>query len=108
MIILVAIVAIVALINSLRMVKDGKFLPNFLLSWKWLPRFMRSLEPYDEICQICSRRKETGILKSLKDCTHQFKTFLGDSEKLDDSLGVQNKAYEDASVNTISVEVTDL
>ena len=106
MIVIVSIVAIVALINSLRMVKNGKFLPNFLLSWKWLPRFMRSLEPYDKICQIFTRKKETGILQLLNACAHEFKTFLVFPEKLDD--GVQNKAYEDASVNTFSVEVTNL
>ena len=45
----------------------------------------------------------TGLLKNY------FMGKIGyNSENFDDTLGVQNKAYEDASVNTISVEVTNL
>ena len=39
--------AFVAIINSIRDCKPGR-LPGPLASWKWLPSWFRSLDPYDK------------------------------------------------------------
>lgn len=46
----------VVCINSLR--KFPRFLPRFFHTWNWLPKWMRSLEPYDNMfvkCSCCRR-----------------------------------------------------
>jgi len=51
------IMIFIATINTIREKKPG-CLPPFLRSWKWLPKFMRSLEPYDRyICSVCFKNK---------------------------------------------------
>ena len=50
---------VVAVINQIRRCKPG-ILPEFLKSWKWLPIWCRSLEPYDRnICnaKLCCEKK---------------------------------------------------
>jgi len=50
---LLVILIFVGIINGLRKTRFNNRLPEKLKSWKWLPRPMRSLEPYDSL--ICSR-----------------------------------------------------
>lgn len=50
----------VSLVNLLR-VKFPAILPGFLKSWKWLPIWFRSLEPYDKVFtrfSCCRKLKE--------------------------------------------------
>ncbi|CAL8126774.1 unnamed protein product [Orchesella dallaii] len=69
---------IVTGVNLLR-VKKPSILPGFLKSWKWLPIWFRSLEPYDNIfSQIACCRK----LKE-KNQTHQPHTSSSEFEKVD-------------------------
>lgn len=42
-----------ALVNLLRR-KRPTLLPRFLRSWKWLPTWCRSLEPYDKMFSKCA------------------------------------------------------
>jgi sodium-dependent phosphate cotransporter len=44
----IVLVIIVSIINAIKGRRPG-LLPHFLRSWRWLPRPLRSLEPYDRI-----------------------------------------------------------
>jgi sodium-dependent phosphate cotransporter len=61
----------VSLVNLLR-VKKPSLLPSFLLTWKWLPIWTRSLEPYDKVFTqfaCCKKLKEKGT-GSIEDHAH--------------------------------------
>jgi len=45
----VSIFLIVLIITTLQNFKNGKFLPTFLTTWNFLPRWFHSLEPYDNL-----------------------------------------------------------
>lgn len=55
----------VTLINLLRD-KYPSILPEFLKTWKWLPVWFRSLEPYDKLiskisCSCCKEKGTEGV-----------------------------------------------
>jgi sodium-dependent phosphate cotransporter len=57
---LLAIFMFVLVVNLIRS-KKPSWLPSFLASWKWLPIWFRSLEPYDAIftqMACCKKLKE--------------------------------------------------
>eukprot|EP00092_Neocalanus_flemingeri_P013685 GFUD01014758.1.p1 GENE.GFUD01014758.1~~GFUD01014758.1.p1 ORF type:complete len:721 (+),score=136.64 GFUD01014758.1:54-2216(+) len=54
-IICVSFVLLLVLINKLQGYKNGKFLPcRFLMTWNFLPLWLHSLDPYDEVIQKIS------------------------------------------------------
>lgn len=58
--IILFIFAVALLVNLLR-AKKPSLLPSFLLTWKWLPIWFRSLEPYDRVFSsfsCCKKLKE--------------------------------------------------
>ncbi|XP_021943234.1 sodium-dependent phosphate transport protein 2B isoform X2 [Folsomia candida] len=60
---IVSIFLFVLLVNLLR-AKRPSLLPGFLLSWKWLPIWFRSLAPYDAIFTqfaCCKKLKEKNV-----------------------------------------------
>jgi len=51
LIIVLVLVLFICSINAIRTTECGnKCLPSFLISWKWLPVWCRSLAPYDPFC----------------------------------------------------------
>ena len=47
--ILIVLVAVFIIVLNLLQTNKPDFLPPVLRSWNFLPKFMRSLEPYDEV-----------------------------------------------------------
>ena len=48
----VAFILLLVIINKLQGYKNGKFLPcSFLMTWNFLPVWLHSLDPYDDVIQ---------------------------------------------------------
>lgn len=67
-----AIVLSITVISLLQKYKPN-WLPSTLRSWKWLPLFLRSLEPYDRVitkifvckCCTCCKKEEEPVVEKL-------------------------------------------
>jgi sodium-dependent phosphate cotransporter len=76
--IIISMSLFVMLVNLLRQ-KKPSVLPNFLLSWKWLPIWCRSLQPYDELFNrftCCRKLKEKNLDYEGTDVADQEETRL--------------------------------
>ncbi|CAG7833929.1 unnamed protein product [Allacma fusca] len=95
--ILLFVIIFVLSINFLRK-KNPECLPQPLHSWKWLPRPLRSLDPYDELLSslaCCRKLKEKSVDSNTNDGNLVLKVMSDKSNSAVANAGHVNTAYVD-------------
>jgi len=91
---IIAVVLFFICVNIMREQCPG-ILPDIYISWKWLPKWIRSLKPYDEFISACCTKAAESSARALSFTNRRNNSnTMNDNNRVEVEMERVNAAFE--------------